>query len=95
MHHVLHPAHVAMWRTEQVGMDQLVCFVRIGQIVLASVFESDVYKRQVLERALKKSDNLCAESMFYHLAAKRSLHKRVTGEDLSLIHISSTKLAMP
>ena len=30
-HHVLHPAHVAMWRTEQVGMDQFVCFVRIGR----------------------------------------------------------------
>lgn len=42
-HHVLHPAHVAMWRTEQVGMDQLVCFVRIGQIVLASVFESRIW----------------------------------------------------
>lgn len=37
--------------------------------------------KEVLERALKKSDNLCAEAMFYHLAAKRSLHKRVTGED--------------
>lgn len=37
--------------------------------------------KEVLERALKKSDNLCAESMFYHLAAKRSLHKQVTGED--------------
>ena len=37
--------------------------------------------KEVLKRALKKSDNLCAESMFYHLAARRSLHKRVTGED--------------
>lgn len=36
---------------------------------------------EVLERALKKSDNLCAESLFYHLAARHSLHKRVTGED--------------
>lgn len=37
--------------------------------------------KEVLKRALKKSDNLCAESMFCHLAAKRSLHKRVTWED--------------
>lgn len=37
--------------------------------------------KEVLERALKKSDNLCAESMFYHLAARHALHKRVTGED--------------
>lgn len=37
--------------------------------------------KEVLERALKKSDNLCAEAMFYHLAANRSLHKRVTAED--------------
>lgn len=36
---------------------------------------------EVLERAMKKSDNLCAESMFYHLAARHSLHRRVTGED--------------
>lgn len=37
--------------------------------------------KEVLERALKKSDNLCAESMFYHLAAQRALHKRVTADD--------------
>lgn len=37
--------------------------------------------KEVLQRALKKSDNLCAESMFYHLAAQRALHKRVTAED--------------
>ena len=56
-HHVLHPAHVAMWRTEQVGMDQLVCFVRIGQIVLASVFESpDMVKSMISQKM----------SPFYH-----------------------------
>ena len=37
--------------------------------------------KQVLERALKKSDNLCAESMFYHLAAKHASHNRVTAGD--------------
>ena len=37
--------------------------------------------RQVLERALKKSDNLCAESMFYHLAAQHAPHHRVTADD--------------
>lgn len=37
--------------------------------------------KEVLERALKKSDNLCAESMFYHLAARHALHKRVTAEN--------------
>lgn len=37
--------------------------------------------KEVLERALKKSDNLCAESMFYHLASRHALRKRVSGED--------------
>lgn len=36
---------------------------------------------EVLKRALKKSDNLCAEALFYHLAARHSPHKRVTHED--------------
>lgn len=35
----------------------------------------------VLKRALKKSDNLCAESMFYHLAAHHSKAKRVGMEE--------------
>lgn len=37
--------------------------------------------KEVLKEALKESDNLCAESLFYHLASQRALHKRVTGED--------------
>lgn len=37
--------------------------------------------KEVLERALKKSDNLCAESMFYHLASRYALRKRVSAED--------------
>lgn len=37
--------------------------------------------KEVLERALKKSDNLCAESMFYHVAARRAMHRRVTADD--------------
>lgn len=36
---------------------------------------------EVLERALKKSDNLCAESMFYHLAARHACRKRVAAAD--------------
>lgn len=36
---------------------------------------------EVLERALKKSDNLCAEAMFYHLAARHVPHLGVTAED--------------
>lgn len=36
---------------------------------------------EVLKRALKKSDNLCAEALFYHLAAHRALHKRVSAAD--------------
>ena len=37
--------------------------------------------KEVLEEALKMSDNLYAESMFYHLAAKHTLRKRVTSDD--------------
>lgn len=37
--------------------------------------------QQVVERALKESDNLCAESLFYHLAARYASHNRVSGED--------------
>lgn len=55
------------------------CPDRIDSTVVLSVIRRPL--REVLERALKKSDNLCAESMFYHLAAKHSLHKRVTSED--------------
>lgn len=37
--------------------------------------------KEVLQRALKKSDNLCAESMFYHLAVRHAAHKRVSAKD--------------
>lgn len=37
--------------------------------------------RQVLKQALKESDNLCAESMFYHLARKYANRPQVGWED--------------
>lgn len=36
---------------------------------------------QVLTRMMKESDNLCAESMFYHLAAQKKVEKRVNADD--------------
>lgn len=36
---------------------------------------------QVLKQALKESDNLCAESMFHHLAKQYASHNRVSFED--------------
>lgn len=36
---------------------------------------------EVLTRALKKSDNLCAEALFYHLGAHHAGHKRVSAAD--------------
>lgn len=36
---------------------------------------------EVLTQALKESENLSAESMFYHLAARHAAHKRVNGSD--------------
>lgn len=36
---------------------------------------------EVLKQMMKESDNLCAESMFYHLAAKHADHKQVTADD--------------
>ena len=37
--------------------------------------------REVLEEALKESDNLCAESLLFHLAAQHTKEKRVNTED--------------
>lgn len=37
--------------------------------------------QEVLTRALKKSDNLCAEALFRHLAVRHCPHKRVTADD--------------
>lgn len=36
---------------------------------------------EVLKQMMKESDNLCAESMFYHLAAKHAARKQVTADD--------------
>lgn len=36
---------------------------------------------EVLKRALKESDNLCAESMFYHLASRNGKYKRVGADE--------------
>lgn len=36
---------------------------------------------EVLKQAMKESDNLCAESMFYHLAKQYASHKRVNADD--------------
>ena len=36
---------------------------------------------QVLTQMMKESDNLCAESMFYHLAAQKKAGKRVNADD--------------
>ena len=36
---------------------------------------------EVLNQMMKESDNLCAESMFYHLAMDHAKHKRVSDDD--------------
>ena len=36
---------------------------------------------EVLKQMMKESDNLCAESMFYHMAMKHAQHKRVSDND--------------
>lgn len=46
--------------------------------------ELSVIKRpigEVLKQALKESDNLCAEAMFYHLALNDTLRTRISAED--------------
>ena len=81
-HHVLHPAHVAMWRTEQVGMDQLVCFVRIGQIVLASVFESpDMVKSMISQTMSPFYNHLEFLGMLAHIVA----HQKEGSLDIVLV----------
>ena len=49
----------------------------------------------VLEQAMKKSDNLSAEAIFYHLAAKHSGKKRAGSEDgVKSIHAMIRKLQL-
>lgn len=55
------------------------CPIAADSIVTLYIIQRPI--KEVLERALKKSDNLCAESMFYHLASKHALRKRVSAED--------------
>lgn len=62
--------------------------ITFGQTTFAdSPLQSDtIYIRyrpigEVMKQALKESDNLCAESLFFHLAQKQSEHPRVKFED--------------
>ena len=76
--------HTFVSRLRSKGIEARTCTYADCPVTADSIVTLYTVRRplkEVLERALKKSDNLCAESMFYHLAAKRSLHKRVTGED--------------
>lgn len=76
--------HTFIGRLRERGIEARTCLFADCEVSTDSMATLCTIRRpikEVLERALKKSDNLCAEAMFYHLAANRSLHKRVTGED--------------
>ena len=51
---------------------------------------------EVLTQMMKESDNLCAESMFYHLALHYAQKKRVTDNDSSdaINHFIKEKLGL-
>ena len=78
--------HTFVNRLKQKGVD-------MNQIAFADCPESDsltvVYPLftlerpigEVLKQMMKESDNLCAESMFYHLAMHHVNHKRVSDKD--------------
>ena len=48
---------------------------------VSSLFTLERPIKEVLNRMMKESDNLCAESMFYHLAKNHVQHTRVTDDD--------------
>ena len=50
-------------------------------LVVSSLFALQRPLDEVLKQAMKESDNLCAESMFYHLAARYGKKKHVSSND--------------
>ena len=55
--------------------------------VVSSLFTLQRPLDEVLKQAMKESDNLCAESMFYHLAVRFAEKKRVSsGDGTDAIH---------
>ena len=49
--------------------------------VVTSLFTLERPIGEVLKQMMKESDNLCAESMFYHMAMNHAQHKRVSDND--------------
>ena len=50
-------------------------------MVVTSLYTLQRPINEVLKQMMKESDNLCAESMFYHLAVHHAKHKRVSDKD--------------
>lgn len=57
------------------------CLQPDSLITVSSLFTLRRPIDEVLKQAMKESDNLCAESMFYHLAAKHAARKQITADD--------------
>ena len=49
--------------------------------VVSSLYTLERPMGEVLKQMMKESDNLCAESLFYHLAQQHAQHKRVSDND--------------
>ena len=49
--------------------------------VISTLFTLQRPIGEVLKQMMKERDNLCAESMFYHMAMKHAQHKRVSDND--------------
>ena len=57
------------------------CPERDSLTVVTPLFTLERPMGEVLKQMMKESDNLCAESLFYHLAMQHAKHKRVSDDD--------------
>ena len=64
--------------------------------VITPLFTLERPIEKVLKQMMKESDNLCAESMFYHLAMNHAQHKQVSDDDGSdaINHFIKEKLGL-
>ena len=65
-------------------------------MVVSTLFTLERPIGEVLKQMMKESDNLCAESMFYHMAMNHAQHKRVSDNDGSdaIYHFIKEKLGL-
>ena len=69
-HHVLLPTHPSVWWTKKVGLNQFVCFIGVGQVVKAQVFESlNMIEGVITDTVSSIQNHLEFVGMFPHIVA--------------------------